>query len=125
MTNYEIPAEVSRFILTSIPSIAHIEALILVHATAPASWNVQALAQRLYVSETTAGAVIDDLCAAGMLVHDPLTRSCHYAPNALSGMIDQVAALYAARLVEVTRLVHSRADPQAQHVAAAFTARKT
>lgn len=47
MTKKEISPEVRRFVLTSIPSVPHMEALMLLRSTTPAQWSARELAQRL------------------------------------------------------------------------------
>lgn len=126
MANSEIPLEVRRFILTSIPSVPHIEALILMHATAPQQWTVAALAQRLYVSATVAQGVLTDLCQAGIFQCDDalpayfLDRQSHQ----LGEVIENLALLYRTHLVEITLLIHSKLDRKAQQFADAFNLRK-
>lgn len=126
MAKNEIPPEVRRFILTSIPSVPYLEALILLRATAPAPWSAIELAQRLYVPPALAREVLAYLCNAGMLRSDDLSSA--YAFNAqteeLGTVIDALALLYSSNLVEITHLIHSKLDRKAQQFADAFNFRK-
>jgi hypothetical protein len=127
-----IPEELRRFVLTSIPSIPFLEALLLMHADPARAWRRDTLAQRLYVREKTAGTLLADLCAAGMAAPcthcrgDSDSDSYCYHPDgaALRGHIDRLADLYATNLVEVTLLIHSSLDRKAQQFADAFKWRK-
>lgn len=110
MDQNDIPAEVRQYILANIPTIPHMEALMLIRAAAPARWSAGTLARRLYVSQQVAGAVLADLSRAGMLRHDEEAGAFRYpdTADALTDVIDQLAVLYGTHLVEVTWLIHSR-----------------
>lgn len=122
----DIPPEVRRFILTSIPSVPHVEALLLMRATAPARWTPSDLAQRLYVQPAVARSVLADLCNAAMLESEDsgLTYFFGEQPNALCEAITRLAALYSSNLVDITLLIHSKLDRKAQQFADAFDFRK-
>lgn len=126
MAKTEIPDDVRRFILTSIPSVPHIEALILVHATAPRSWTVSELAQRLYVPAAVAESLLRDLCQSAMLQGDHATAAYFFdaQTNPLGQTIERLAQLYSTHLVEITLLIHSKLDRKAQQFADAFKLRK-
>ncbi|MDM5177139.1 hypothetical protein PO883_08010 [Massilia sp. DJPM01] len=126
MPKKEIPPEVRRFILTSIPSVPHIEALILMRATAPARWTPLDLAQRLYVPPAVVHGVLTDLCGSGMLQCDDSTSTYYFneQPNELCAVIARLALLYSTNLVEITLLIHSKLDRKAQQFADAFNFRK-
>ncbi len=123
-----IPEDIRRFVLTSIPTVPFLEALLLMHADPARQWRKDTLAQRLYVREKTADGLLADLCAAGMAAPcpPPHTDSYRYAPDgaALRTRIDRLADLYATHLVEVTLLIHSSLDRKAQQFANAFKWRK-
>ena len=126
MAKHDIPSEVRRFILTSIPSVPHLEALILIRATAPASWTPTALAQRLYVPAAVARDVMQHLCQAGMLACDEpsLSYTLQARTDELQGVIDALAHEYSSNLVDITLLIHSKLDRKAQQFADAFNFRK-
>ena len=126
MTKNEITPEVRRFVLTSIPSVPHMEALMLLRSTSPARWSALELAQRLYVTPSTASAVLADMDLAGMLAVEPDGSGYYYAPrsNALFAIVQQMATYYSSHLVEMTVLIHSRLDRKAQLFADAFDFRK-
>ena len=123
-----IPEDIRRFVLTSIPSVPFLEALLLMRADPARQWRPDTLAQRLYVREKTAETLLADLCAAGMAAScDPPAVDCDcYRPDAeaLRARIDQLADFYATHLVEVTHLIHSSLDRKAQQFADAFKWRK-
>lgn len=144
MDKPSLPKDIRRFVLTSIPSVPFLEALLLMHADPARSWRKDSLAQRLYVREKTADALLEELCAAGMAapcraagadadvdavagVDADADSGCFcYRPDgdALRARIDELAELYATHLVEVTLLIHSSLDRKAQQFADAFKWRK-
>jgi len=132
MDKPSIPEDIRRFVLTSIPSVPFLEALLLMHADPARPWRKDTLAQRLYVREKTADSLLADLCAAGMAAPcepvggKPAADGFCYHPDseALRERIDRLADLYATHLVEVTLLIHSSLDRKAQQFADAFKWRK-
>jgi len=128
MEKAPFPEELRRFVLTSIPSVPFLEALLLLRADPAQQWHGENLAQRLYVGERTAQALLQDLCRAGMVVAcpPPHERCFLYQPSSdlLRARIDALADLYARHLVEVTMLIHSSLDRKAQQFADAFKLRK-
>lgn len=128
MTHSPIPEDLRRFILTSIPSVPFLEAMLLLRADPTQQWESALLASRLYIRERVASQVLADLCTAGIARPcDPPASHCHrYDPasQALRDRIDRLADLYARRLVDVTHLIHSSLERQAQQFADAFRLRK-
>ena len=119
-----IPPDIRRFVLTSIASIPHLEALLLLRASETQEWPATRVAKRLYVVEAAAQALLDDLSALGMLERGPGGFTYRPASPQLRATIDELAELYSRRLVDITHLIHSRLDRQAQHFADAFRWRK-
>jgi hypothetical protein len=128
MVDTVIPEGARRFVLTSIPSVPFLEALLLLRADPAQQWNPDALARRLYVRDRTAQELLEDLCTAGMAApcEGSSARCYQYRPasNELRARIDELADLYAKHLVEVTLLIHSSLDRKAQQFADAFKWRK-
>lgn len=122
-----IPEELRRFVLTSVPSVPFLEALLLLRANPDHQWTAQSLAGRLYLGERTAQALLDELCRAAMAKPCPAQAHAYcYAPASaqLRERIDKLADLYARHLVDVTHLIHSTLDRKAQQFADAFRLRK-
>lgn len=123
-----IPEDIRRFVLTSIPSVPHLEALLLLRAGEADFWRTEVVAERLYIGEKTASNVLRDLClahmAAGCGAAGALSYRYQPATQALRATIDNLADLYARRLVEVTHLIHSSTERKAQQFADAFKWRK-
>ena len=54
MGESQIPEDLRRFILNSIPSVPHLEALLLLRHDPQNTWNAPVIAQRLYIDEKSA-----------------------------------------------------------------------
>jgi hypothetical protein len=122
-----IADDIKRFILTSIPSVPYLEAMLLLRNETDVPWNSAQLAQRLYLSEKAAAVLLAELHDAGVVATDAHDTDCYcFCPvsDSLREMIDKVAAAYAAHLVEVTHLIHSKTGKKAQQFADAFKWRK-
>ena len=126
MDKPSIPEDLRRFVLTSIPSVPFLEALLLMRADPDHAWRRDTLARRLYVREKTAEDLLVDLCRARIVVPCQDGDAYRYAPfdTGMRERIDRLADVYARHLVEVTHLIHSSLDRKAQQFADAFKWRK-
>lgn len=120
----DLPQDLRRFILTSIPTVPYLEAVLLLRAEPHRSWSSAEVARRLYLPEPRAAELLAALASAGVAAQDD--GGCRYAPTTeeLAGMLDRLAAHYAVDLVGVSDLIHSRVDKKAQQFADAFRIRK-
>lgn len=125
MTFSELPADLRRFILTSIPSVPYLEAVLLLRADPAQEWGAAQLARRLYVPEPTGAELLQLLRDSGIASQEGAAGTIRYAPGTeLRELVDRLAEAYAHDLVAVTRLIHSRIDRRAQQFADAFRFRK-
>jgi hypothetical protein len=124
----DLPDHVRRFLLTSIPSVPYLEAVLLLRANRAATWTVEALTRRLYLREDAAAELLGALAGSGVarMVEGSEPAAFVYGPATpeLGTMLDDVARAYAVNLVKVTDLIHSRVDRRAQQFADAFRWRK-
>lgn len=128
MGRAELSNDIRRFILTSVPSVPYLEAILLLRSDPDVGWDVPRLAARLYVAERQAAEVLTALAAASIAQGEGQgeTALFHYAPATaeLRERLDALAQAYSTNLVEVTDLVHTRTDKRAQQFADAFRWRK-
>ena len=124
MAASHIPDEVRRFLLGAIPSVPHLEALLLVRAEAAEPWTAAHLARRLYIDEAGADRLLRELGEAGLLRQ--AGQGFHFEPGdaQLGAVVAELDAIYARRVVEVAELIHSSSDRKAQRFADAFRLRK-
>lgn len=101
-----------RFVLSSVPSVPHLEALLLLHAAPVRSWGAGQLALRLYLSEGAAAEVLGDLHAAGLLTHESAAPAFRFRPtnDDLHATVEHVAQAYADNLIGLSTLIHARRD---------------
>lgn len=125
MTTPELPADVRRFLLTSVPSVPYLEALLLLRSDPHQAWDAAQLARRLYVPERTGAELVGLLRDSTIAQPVDDTGAVRYAPSGeLAELLDRVASAYATDLVTVSGLIHSRIDRRAQQFADAFRFRK-
>jgi hypothetical protein len=107
MADEGIPAELRDFIATSIDSVGQLEALLLLRADADAAWDVARLAQRLYVNEAEAAAIVAQLVDRGLVVEQ--NGSFRYdSQGKQTGAVDRLAEAYARQLIAITNLIHTK-----------------
>ena len=125
MAGPPIADDVRRFILTSVPSVPYLEALLLLRADSGTRWDSFRLARRLYIGEAQATDLLQTLAQA-QVARRAEDGGFEYAPATpeLVRAIDSLAETYAWNLVGVTDLIHSRLDKRAQQFADAFRWRK-
>lgn len=121
-----IPEGVRRFLLTSIPTVPHLETLLLLWREPGTGWLTEDVARRLYVPAATAQAILDELCQADLLVGegDPKRFGCRREPPALQALFADLDRTYARQLRAVTALIHSHVDRKASRFVEAFSLRK-
>jgi hypothetical protein len=103
--------DVRRFILTSVASVPHLEALLLLRRERELEWDPTMLARRLYIPEKTARGLLADLAEAGFAncgnAGAPAYRFRPSTPEQ-DDIVRRVAEAYASNLIEVTNLIHGR-----------------
>jgi hypothetical protein len=127
MMRTDMPETVRRFILTSIPSVPYLEAILLLRSEPGVAWDAKRVASRLYVAPAQASELLTALAASGIAAAaSPEAHSFSYRPatGELAAMLEELAQVYAGKLVAVADLIHSRIDKRAQHFADAFRWRK-
>ena len=111
-----ITDDLRRFVLDALPSVSHLEAALLFHARPERALDEAEVGSALYLEPATAGAVLADLHHSGVLrampVHGGPPRF-GYAPRdaATARNVDELAAAYTTRLVELTTLIHDANEP--------------
>jgi hypothetical protein len=125
MPREPIPEELRRFILTSVPSVPFVEALLIFRDAQGAPITIDLLARRLYMGEQAAAEIVGQLRTARVIEPVEGAGGHRFAPAPeLGGMIEQLAAFYRTQLVDVTDLIHSKTGRMAQQFADAFKLRK-
>ena len=121
-----MPDELRRFILTSIPSVPFVEAILLFQGQAGVALDAGTMSRRLYVPAAAAQELAASLAAAGIV--EPAAGEpgkWRYAPHDkdLGRVLHLLAAYYSSHLIEITDLIHSTTARKAQRFADAFRLR--
>lgn len=122
-----ISNDIKHFILTSIPSIPYLEAILLLRNNIEQEWDITQVAKRLFINDKDAAIILSQLKNAGMIVIVNKNLNYYqYQPKSddLKQTIDHLAETYSTHLVEVTNLIHSNTNKKAQKFADAFLWRK-
>jgi hypothetical protein len=126
-TDAPIPDDVRRFVLTSVPSVSYLEAMLVFHRERDRPRSAPEMARLLYVTEDVANDLLGTLAGAGVIAPlDDGSGRFRYAPadDRLASLIDQLAVVYSTHLVDVTNLIHDRTRRTAIQFADAFKLRK-
>lgn len=119
----EIDQDVERFLLDSIDTVPHLEALLLLFQSPSIAWSVEQLAARIYVSDKQATSILEDLARRSLITRvEQSPARYQYVPRSdgQRGLLDQVALAYRTQLVQVTRFIHSNASGSVRDFARAF-----
>lgn len=119
-----LPDPVRRFLLTSVASVPHLEAMLLLRSESAQPWSAALVAKRLYIRETDAAALLASLQDAGIAAPAEGGQVRYSPAPELAELLDRVAESYSADLLGVTQLIHSRIDRRAQQFADAFRLKK-
>lgn len=121
MVEEPVPDEVRRFIARHIDSVAQLEALLLLYRGPERRWSTSEMAQRLYIGEGEAGALLARLAADGLLLSEDGTYRFAGNDADQTALVGLLAATYAHYLVPVTNLIHNK---RIRNFADAFKFRK-
>ena len=104
MTAGAIDPAVERFILDSIDTVPHLEALLLLFQAPATVWTVVELAARIYVNDKQASAILEDLTRRSLIARDEQTPPTYqyltHSPEQ-TALLDKVARSYRTQLVQV------------------------
>lgn len=115
-----IPEDIQRFILRSVDSVPHLEAVLLLRHNPKMEWDARTMAQNLYISEKKARELLSDLCTAGFAAVKNALYCYSPISEELRKTVDRLSETYAKNLIEVTHLIHSKTSKQAQEFGDAF-----
>lgn len=125
MPQEAIPEDLRRFILTSVPSVPFVEALLVFRESPAECLTIDVLCQRLYVSETVAAGIVEELHAGRLIERVANQAGYRFAPAPeMQAIVEMLASCYRTHLVDVTHLIHSKTRRMAEQFANAFKLRK-
>lgn len=118
-----IDPQVEQFLLDSIDTVPHLEALLLVFQSPAIVWTVAELAARIYVNEKQATGILEDLTRRSLVARvEQVPAKYQYIDKsqAQTELLHKVAQSYRTQLVQVTRFIHSNASGSVRDFARAF-----
>ena len=126
MAREHIPEDLRRFLLSSVPSVPFVEAMLLLREARGEPVEAAQVARRLYLSEAATTAVLEQLAEARIARRAEQGPAAHcFAPHTeVAAVVELLAAYYRTHLLEVTDVIHSRTGRKAQQFADAFKLRK-
>lgn len=102
--------EVERFLVQYVPTVGHLEAILLMRRGADRAWSVTQLAESLFVDKKKAAAIASHLSDHGFAGDDGSGALRYAASTVLAREVDAVAESYRERLVAVSQFIHARQD---------------
>lgn len=110
------------------PSVPYLEAVLLLHASPQQEWTAADMARRLYLPEAQVGSLLQSSVEAGLAGAQGAGPDLRYkfapASPEIEELVARLASHYAADIVTITELIHSRVDKRAKQFADAFRWRK-
>jgi hypothetical protein len=122
-----LPPDIERFLDRYVPSLGHLEALLLVRNLAPRPIAAADVARRLYIMPDVAAAQLAELQGFGLLTPaESAERGFQYVPPDadLDRLIDETARLYQQRRVTVITYIYSKPVNKVRTFADSFRLRK-
>ena len=121
MQTDDIEPELRAFVAEKIPSVAQLEAILLLLGDPQKSWTAVDASRALYISPEMAAGLLAELSARGLARVDP---DAHYrygpAAEEMDRHVRQLAELYKSRRVSVISLIHSSPVDKLRRFADAF-----
>lgn len=123
-----IPDDIERFLLRNFDSIAQWEGLLLLRGRPDKAWEVEEVAQNLYITLPEASSLLTELHARAMITilsaQPPFLY--RYGPSGaeMDALIRRAAELYTRSVIPITKLIHSKSKTRVQQFADAFRIRK-
>lgn len=122
----EIPADVRRLVYASLPSVMHLEVLLLLRQIAPDALTAEELGGKVGMQPEALERTMFDLMARGLLVATRgLPIAYRYGPRTpeLAGTVGRLAELYQAERLTVTGLILNREHESLRQFSDAFRLR--
>jgi hypothetical protein len=118
--------EVLRFIGLCIPTVPHLEAMLLMWETTPRLWNAAEIAARIYVTEDAAGQILKDLERCGIAELDSIKPAFFKYSSASdwTATLPLVAHTYRRQLSKVARYIHAQGPKSVREFSRAFRLRR-
>ncbi len=115
----DLPDELSQFIVDSIDTVGHLEALLLLQRNPGHEWSSEAVAARLYVNIEDATQILSVLAHRQLVArtgagyrYQPLPRH--------DGLVRDLQKVYSTHLIQITKIIHAKPRSRVHEFAEAF-----
>lgn len=115
-----LPPDLAAFIRSDIDSVGELEALLLLHRSKPARWQGAGLAQRLYIREPQAAAILQRLVARRLALPAGDGVTFDGVDGATEARVQELARYYGTHLIQISNIIHAKAPSRIQQFADAF-----
>ena len=120
----EIPsrAEVDRFILASIDSVPHLEALLLLWRNPSEQWTVDGVAKRLWIDREDTRSILNDLARnqfLSVIAGEPEEYTFRMDPGN-DWILRGVADIYRQEMIRISTMIHAKPSSAVRAFARAF-----
>lgn len=113
--------DVDRFIQDEIDSVPHLEALLLLWSSRLQSWSEEELAKRIYLENSVAMTILQDLQRRGLVAAPPGDpRQFRYVSGERDALLAEVETAYRTDLIRISTMIHRKAPPAVLEFARAF-----
>jgi hypothetical protein len=115
-------AEVDRFILTSIDSVPHLEALLLLWQNPSEQWTVDAVSKRLWIDHEATRSILNDLARnqfVSVIVGDMEQYTFRTDPGN-DRILRGVAEIYRQEIIRISTMIHAKPSLAVRAFARAF-----
>jgi predicted transcriptional regulator len=113
MADFDVPADVQRFLHEYFESLEQLEILVLLQRRPEHAWSTLEVAEGLRVRDSVAEEELRRLCDRGLLVSTASTSSTRYRYGPISptldGMTQRLLENYGAQRVSIMRLMTANA----------------
>lgn len=114
-------SELDKFILESVDSVPHLEALLLIWVNRPKEWADEEVGKRLYLDSAAAGIILEDLGRRGLIAAVPGgPKQFRYEPGERDRLLAELEAAYRRDLIRISTMIHRKAAPAVLEFARAF-----
>jgi hypothetical protein len=115
-------AEVDRFILATIDSVPHLEALLLLWQKPSEKWTVEGVSKRLWIDAETTAIILDELTRKQFLtmISGEPDRYVFRADPGNDRILRGLAEIYRHETVRISTMIHAKPSSAVRAFAQAF-----
>lgn len=116
----ELPEAIARFVVESIDTVGHLEALLLLSEDGARRWSAPELAKRLYVRDDEAQLILQQLVSRQLAERDGEHFRSKADDPALAALLADLKRLYSTHLIPITNIIHAKPRSRVHEFAEAF-----